>query len=201
MSVKIFLETEKGETPEAVFVETFLRHIGKPIENEGIEIETLGGWTKLKNMFSQQSRKPEIEKILIIFDADSSAADPKTGGFVARRAELERIVAGNAKTEIFLFPNNHDDGDFETLLERIANKDDNKRFFGCFSDFELCLGKDYKHPDLKAKMFSYINLQKDLSRAQRRRLRRGQWLFDDKNYWNLDSSALAPLKEFFVKYL
>lgn len=25
----------------------------------------------------------------------------------------------------------------------------------------------------------------------------GDWLFDNKNYWNLDADALQPLKEFF----
>lgn len=198
-AVKIFLEAGKGDTSEAVFVKTFLKYLGKSIADE--DFVFVGGWKKLEEVFSPQSRKPEIEKILIVFDADSSDKDGKTGGFAARKAELDRIVDGNAKTKIFLFPNNCDDGDFETLLERIANKEENERFFDCFSDFEKCLGDAYEHPNLKAKMFSYINLQKKLSCSQRKKLGRGQWLFDDKKYWDLDSSALEPLKEFFAENL
>lgn len=190
-AVKIFLETGKPQTPEFVFVKKLLAHIGKPLEDT--DITCVGGWTNLGKMFSQQVRKPEIEKILIIFDADSPA---NGGGFASRRSELDKIVAGNAKAKIFLFPNNRDDGDFETLLARIANETGNERFFDCFSDFETCLGDAYIHPDLKAKMFSYICFQKELSSSERNHLGRGEWLFDDKKYWDLDSAALDALKDF-----
>ncbi len=206
--VKIFLETGELETSEAVFIETLLRtRFGKKLGVD-FEIVPVGGWTKLEEKLGRLPEKLglEIEKILIVFDADSPG---KANGGVGNRTNAIRkiIDARNLsyeqreKIDVFLFPDNHDDGDFETLLERIVNKGDNTRFFDCFSDFEKCLGDAYEHPNLKAKMHSYINLQKGLSRSQRDGLGRGRWLFDDKKYWDLDSSALEPLKEFFSKNL
>lgn len=193
-AVKIFLETGKKTTPEFVFIKTLLRKIGKPVADD--DIKTLDGWTNLETILAQQSRKPEIEKILIVFDADSVQ---NGGGFTSRKEELERVINGNSKTKLFLFPNNSADGDFETLLEQIANKANNERFFDCFSDFEKCLGDSYRHPNLKAKLYSYINLQKKLSSQERDKLGRGEWLFEDKRFWNLDHPSLDTLKEFFLR--
>lgn len=195
-NVKIFLETAKKTTPEFVFIKTLLRKIGKPVTDDNIAC--LGGWTNLEKIFPQQSQKPDVEKILIVFDADSAE---NGGGFASRRKELEGIINGNPKAKLFLFPNNSDDGDFETLLERIVNLADNERFFDCFSDFEKCLGDAYRHPNLKAKLHSYINLQKGLSTQKRDRLGRGEWLFEDKRFWNLDHPALDALKSFFEENL
>ena len=195
-NVKIFLETGKKTTPEFVFIKTLLEKIGKPVTDDNIA--RLGGWTNLEKIFSQQSQKPDVEKILIVFDADSAE---NGGGFASRRKELEGIINGNPKAKLFLFPNNSDDGDFETLLNRIVNLADNERFFDCFSDFEKCLGGAYLHPNLKAKLYSYINLQKELSTQERDRLGRGEWLFEDKRFWDLEHPALDALKSFFKENL
>ncbi|MBR5623135.1 MAG: hypothetical protein IKW49_08130 [Opitutales bacterium] len=191
-NVKIFLETGKKTTPEFVFVKTLLQRIGKPVADDNIVC--LGGWTTLEKIFAQQSQKPDVEKILIVFDADYAQ---NGGGFASRRKELEGVINGSSKAKLFLFPNNSDDGDFETLLNRIVNLADNERFFDCFSDFEKCLGGAYLHPNLKAKLYSYINLQKEFSTQERDRLGRGEWLFEDKRFWDLDHPALDALKIFF----
>ena len=192
--IKIFLETGKKTTPEFVFIKTLLRSIGKPVDDE--DIECLDGWTNLKKIFAQQVRKPEIEKILIVFDADFVR---NNGGFEYRKKDLETVINRSSQAELFLFPNNADDGDFETLLAQIVNKENNERFFDCFSDFEKCLGDSYRQPNLKAKLYSYINLQKKLSSQERDKLGRGEWLFEDKRFWNLDHPSLDTLKEFFLR--
>lgn len=192
--IKIFLETGKKTTPEFVFIKTLLRSIGKPVDDE--DIKCLDGWTNLEKIFAQQVRKPEIEKILIVFDADFVR---NNGGFEYRKKDLETVINRSSQAELFLFPNNADDGDFETLLVQIVNKEDNERFFDCFSDFEKCLGDSYRHPNLKAKLYSYINLQKKLSSQERDKLGRGEWLFEDKRFWNLDHPSLDTLKEFFLR--
>lgn len=192
--IKIFLETGKKTTPEFVFIKTLLRSIGKPVDDE--DIKCLDGWTNLEKIFAQQVRKPEIEKILIVFDADFVR---NNGGFEYRKKDLETVINRSSQAELFLFPNNADDGDFETLLAQIVNKEDNERFFDCFSDFEKCLGDSYRHPNLKAKLYSYINLQKKLSSQERDKLGRGEWLFEDKRFWNLDHPSLDTLKEFFLR--
>ena len=40
-----------------------------------------------------------------------------------------------------------------------------------------------------------------LSGRLRNRLGSGDWLFDDRNYWNLDVVALRPLKDFLTENL
>jgi hypothetical protein len=40
-----------------------------------------------------------------------------------------------------------------------------------------------------------------LSNKQSKRLGRGDWLFDNTDYWNLDVENLQPLKDFFSKFL
>ena len=120
--------------------------------------------------------------------------------------ELRRSLG--IEFDIFLFPNNKDDGDFELLLENIARQDiHGERFFRCFSNYEECLsshiGMDgqpmYLCPNRKAKVYSYITSMK-LSNAERKMIGKGYWLFDNEAYWNLDSEYIVPLKEFLLKH-
>lgn len=100
--------------------------------------------------------------------------------------------------DLFLYPNNQDDGVFENLLERLMQKEKHSRFFDCFTDYENCLGDEYVSPDLKGKLHTYMSAQKSLSNKERKNLGSGQWLFDDERFWNLDSEDLKPLREFFM---
>ena len=40
-----------------------------------------------------------------------------------------------------------------------------------------------------------------LSRKLSNRFGSGDWLFDNKDYWDLDVETLQPLKDFLVEYL
>jgi hypothetical protein len=105
--------------------------------------------------------------------------------------------------QYFIYPNNNDDGEVETLMELAARRDLHQVFFDCFEDYEKCVSgvKDangqplYNTPNLKGKLHTYINSQK-LNNKSRRRLGAGDWLFNDSNYWNLNTSDLEPLKVF-----
>ena len=46
-------------------------------------------------------------------------------------------------------------------------------------------------PDLKGKLHTYMSAQK-LPGKLRNRFGSGDWLFDNKDYWNLDVDALQP---------
>ena len=67
----------------------------------------------------------------------------------------------------------------------------------------MCVGGDvdaegkqrYNTPDLKGKLHTYMSAQK-LNNAQRRRLGRGDWMFDDLNYWDLGREFVQPLVKF-----
>lgn len=194
--VRIYLETGGNTTPEYVFVNTLMKHWG--YDANLFEIVRVGGKDKLPLMEAKMKETTlEGGKNLVIFDADSPE---NGGGFNVRKdALLQQLQSMGAIAELFLFPNNHDDGDIEVLLETLTRKDLHERFFDCFNDYERCLGTEYNTPDLKAKLYAYMTSQKGLSKTKLNKVKSGQWLFEDKNYWDIDRDTLTPLKDFILK--
>lgn len=190
--IRIFLESKNRSTPEYKFVETLLQNIG--IEAASYEIIPLNGKDTLhlaKNQFLQNTA--EGGRNLIIFDADCVE---NLGGYKQRKEDLKAQLNDLEITaELFLWPNDQDDGDFETLLESIARKDLHKQFFDCFNDYEACLGREYLKPNRKGKLHTYVSSMK-LSNSQRRTIGSGEWLFENETLWNLEAPSLTPLKEF-----
>lgn len=196
--IRIFIEAKKKETSEYNFLDTYI-HTCLGISRTLYSIECVDGKDNLynaQNKFLENTLEGGIN--LLIFDADSPA---NGGGFDERKAELEaRIADLGIEAELFLFPNNKDDGMFENLLEQVALTEQYQRFFDCFSDYEKCLGDDYRHPDLKAKVYTYISSMKSLSNSKWKRLGSGDWQFANSNYWNLEIDYLNPLKDFLTRY-
>jgi len=194
----ILLETGKESTPEYKFILTLLRYLG--IDRTKYEIITVGGKDNLPNV-SNKMRDIELNggKNVLIFDADTAT---NGGGFSSRLSEIKAtLTSKDVHAEIFLFPNNHDDGDFETMLDGIANHSSHKLFFDCFSDFEHCVASQYIAPNLKGKLHTYVSSQKGLSKKQRDNIGKGEWLFEDENLWNLNSPKLQSLKDFLLHNL
>lgn len=194
--IAILLETGKESTPEYNFISTLLRHLG--IASEKYQIITVGGKDNLPNA-SNKMRDIELEggKNIIIFDADSAN---NGGGFSRRLSEINATLASkDVHAEIFLFPNNHDDGDFETMLDRIANRSSHKLFFDCFNDFESCVATQYIAPNLKGKLHTYVSSQTWLNKKQRDNIGKGEWLFDEEQLWDLNSPELQSLKDFLLR--
>ena len=191
----LFLETGKKTTSEYVFIDTLLKVLNS---RDKVIIETVDGKDNLanaKNIFYTNTL--EGGNNIIIFDADSPQ---KSGGFDDRRRDILNILASHSiSADLFLFPNNHEDGCFEDLLLKIANKEKYNQFFDCFSDYEKCLGDNYEHPNLKGKVFTYISSMKSLSKTQRDNLGKGAWLFDNPDFWDIKSKELIPLIDFLNK--
>lgn len=146
------------------------------------------------------------EQVIVFADADTIA---KKYGYVKRKDEIDKGMETNAVSfPYFLYPNNQDDGDVEILMEAAARKDLHPVFFGCFNDYEICVSgvknesgiPKYNVPSLKNKLHTYMAAQK-LSRKYRDRLGKGDWLFENKDYWDLEIDALKPLKEFLAANL
>ena len=190
--INIYLETGKKSTSEYVFIEALLKILD--IKKSLFRIECVNGKDNLPNARNTFIANTENGgKNLIIFDADSPQ---NGGGFAKRKNELEETLKNiGVEADIFLFPNNRDDGDFETLISQLTQKEKHKRFFDCFEDYERCLGTDYLSPNLKGKLFTYISAM-PMSKTKRDRLGQGQWLFENNDYWNLESEALKPLKDY-----
>lgn len=195
--IKIFIESKNSQTPEYNFLETILRVFG--YNSQPSIIVPLNGKDTLdlaRNQFIQNTVEGGTN--LIIFDADTAI---NGGGYNIRRQEIETKLRDlHIQADIFLWPDNCNDGDFETLLESIARKDLHERFFGCFNDYELCLGDEYLCPNRKGKLHTYITSMK-LTNKQRNKIGAGHWLFENKDLWDLDSVNLTALKKFLSKYL
>ncbi len=190
--IKIFIESKNHLTPEYNFLSTILRVF--MYNSQPYEIVPLNGKDSLhlaRNQFIQNSVEEGIN--LIIFDADTEV---NGGGYKKRKEELlAELKVLKIDAEIFLWPDNGNDGDFETMLESIARKDIHDRFFGCYQDYELCLGNEYLCPNRKGKLHTYITAMK-LTKKQRDKIGSGYWLFENDTLWDLNSPKLDPLKAF-----
>ena len=189
------------EGRDKVFMEVYLAHLfGR---NEGRwEVVSAGGYTKLPLLDLQFKENSEAGGMnLDVFDADF---EENGGGFVARKSYLQARLAELAlEADLFLFPNDKADGDFETLLENIVNKE-HECLLRCFEQYERCVaghcdaaGKPkYLLPTRKAKIYAYVESIKK-SRREAERFKGGkEFFFDDSRYWDLNSSYLFPLRTF-----
>ncbi|GAA8067340.1 hypothetical protein HpHA3_05570 [Helicobacter pylori] len=80
------------------------------------------------------------KQVCIIFDADKKESQESDAGFDNKLEhickELKEKRIDFPREQIFLFPNNQDDGDLETLLLEIAN---HKEFINCFESLLIVL--------------------------------------------------------------
>ncbi len=119
-----------------------------PIKN--FKVQNVDG----KNNLSKRLLEIEkYDKTLIIFDADKD--------YESNKKEILKIVSESKQTiseeQIFLFPNNQDDGDLETLLLKIAN---HKEFINCFESYLDCIKKKEHYKPIKnirkSKWYAYL---------------------------------------------
>ena len=210
---KIFIEAEKRDTPEHYFLQSIINVFFPEKDVDFIYMKGIG------NLFNQaiinqiKLAQETGEQVIVIVDADTVA---KGYGYNKRKEEIEKGMATNSISfSYFIYPNNNDNGDVETLMEAAALYAPNKVFFDCYNDYEICLRgvKDdngesiYNIPNLKGKVYAYAAAQTiyDTQQKQRipliKKMGGGNWLFDNKDYWNLDVDALQPLKDFLKENL
>jgi hypothetical protein len=179
------------------FLKDYISEIYKiPINGKSF-IET-GGYTALfkpDNIIQMQRNENEGGKNLIIFDTDDD--------FELR---VEYLTKGKRKYEVdfdlFLFPNNANSGNLETLLLKIVNYENHDFYFECFDDFINCLSKgispekikEFEVPDLKAKVFTYLSFFKQDAKEEKRN-------YKNSIFWNLHHAATKPLKSFLDNYI
>ena len=193
----IFIESKHLKTPEANFIKTYINQ--KFPDFEDFEIIPLNGWQGLWKTNKLIENIDLGNQNIIIFDADTPE---NNGGFQKRKKEIEAIKAEkNIEFELFLFPNNSNDGDFELLLENIINKE-HQNLLDCFGKYEKCIDNSksnnplkYKLPIRKAKIYSYVDAFPK-SRKLNERFKSGDWFFENKTYWNLSAKYLNQLKQF-----
>ncbi|WP_120826199.1 DUF3226 domain-containing protein [Helicobacter pylori] len=198
-----------------IFVEgpsdkVFLEDI--PIKN--FKVQNIKGKDNLSKRLLEIEK---YDKTLIIFDADKD--------YESNKKEILKVVSKTKQTiseeQIFLFPNNQDDGDLETLLLEIAKHDE---FLKCFEGYLECIkSKEHYKPikDIgKSKWYAYLevfelqNFFKD-KRNKNDKKNEEKIIIDDKGkirkeykeeYEKLkevidfNSNSLIPLKDFLGQF-
>ena len=108
----------------------------------------LGSWSGYKTANAAHPKYDEFiadENIIITFlDADTD--------FTSRQNEvLADFSSLNIKSQLFLFPNNIENGNIENALAQIAV---DRKLIECFEKYEICI-EGYKKPVSKSKIFAY----------------------------------------------
>ena len=174
-------------------------------------ITTTGGWKVLDSNGGDTFRKKMEENTqqevanLIIFDADSAK---NAGGFLVRKNEIEAWKNKYAlRFELFLFPNNKDDGSLEDLLEMIINPQ-NSSVFECWEKFENCLPaktactkNPLTIPAKKSKIYAYMEVLHGESNSEKDKIKDPNRDFKNPQHWDLTAKAIEPLRKFLQNYM
>ncbi|MGL2520958.1 DUF3226 domain-containing protein [Helicobacter pylori] len=121
---------------DKVFLEVYLYFLEDfPIKN--FKVKDVKGKDNLSKRLLEIEK---YDKTLIIFDANKD--------YESNKKEILTVVSKRKQTiseeQIFLFPNNQDDGDLETLLLEIAKHDE---FLKCFEGYLECIkSKEHYKP-------------------------------------------------------
>ena len=191
--VKLFIE---GVADRKFLQDVVLNFFKKKLDTKADFVE-LGGYTNIDNadvLF--QSNSDSGGTNLLFLDTDY----PNTnGGFEKRfRETIAKKAELNIDFELFLFPNQHDDGDLEVLLERIINPA-HQDIFDCWADYEGCLSaraRNYTVPARKTKIYGYMEALHGTSKSQKEKAKEQNRDYLNAAHWDLNNQALARLVEF-----
>ncbi|GAA7905328.1 hypothetical protein TH0238_05860 [Helicobacter pylori] len=172
-----------------------------PIKN--FKVQNVDG----KNNLSKRLLEIEkYDKTLIIFDADKN--------YESNKKEILKVVSKTKQTiseeQIFLFPNNQDDGDLEDLLLEIAN---HKEFINCFESYLDCIkkkehykpikniGKNMLYAYLEALGLEYLYTKKNIfTEGKVKNEYKEDYERLKKEAINFESDLLNPLKNFLRQF-
>ncbi|MGL2613226.1 DUF3226 domain-containing protein [Helicobacter pylori] len=136
---------------DKVFLEVYLYFLGNFL-TKNFKVQNIKGKDNLSKRLLEIEK---YDKTLIIFDTNKD--------YESNKKEILKVVSKTKQTiseeQIFLFPNNQDDGDLETLLLEIAKHDD---FLKCFEGYLECIkNKEHYKPIKnirKSKWYAYLEV-------------------------------------------
>ncbi|GAA8475019.1 hypothetical protein HpNP83_05540 [Helicobacter pylori] len=120
---------------DKVFLEVYLYFLGNFL-TKNFKVQNIKGKDNLSKRLLEIEK---YDKTLIIFDADKDYESNK-------KEILSKTQQKITEEQIFLFPNNQDDGDLEDLLLEIAN---HKEFINCFEGYLDCIKKKEHYKPIK----------------------------------------------------
>ncbi|WRA41085.1 hypothetical protein KVJ61_02115 [Helicobacter pylori] len=181
---------------DKVFLEVYLYFLEDlPIKN--FKVRSTNGKDNLSSKLLLETEK--YAKTLIIFDADKNYESNK-------KEILSKTQQKITEEQIFLFPNNQDDGDLETLLLEIAKHDD---FLKCFEGYLECI-KNKKHYKpikniRKSKWYAYLEAlgleNLDIFDSKGKIKEKHQEEYEKlKEVIDFNSNSLIPLKDFLGQF-
>lgn len=162
------------------FLELYCKYL-----NIDVRIDIVNGKDNLKNRVDLAKGN---KNYFIIFDADYNYDNSKSN----IEKQISQMNIPKENYDIFLLPNNKDNGDIETLIEKIAI---HKEVLNCFEGYKKCitgLGNDkIKLPPKKSKVFAYMQSFgfKNTIKPQE---------FDLSPYVDFEDKYLEPLKNFLL---
>jgi hypothetical protein len=150
------------------------------------------GWTGIKseavtNQLRQNQEDGAIS--LILFDADADFKERYT--YLKQHLQKERLEA-----DIYLFPDNRNAGELETLLMSLANWGDNAAFLSCYKLYLNCVREAFFQPEKYR-----IPDDKDMFQAYHSFYRYGKPRFEDEIFWDFTTQDAKPLRDFLNRYL
>jgi hypothetical protein len=202
---KIFVEGK-----DQFFIESYIQFLIQSDLLQGevdFSVIPVGGWTNLEKASNTLKDNSDSNGTnLVIFDADEHS---NNGGFEIRKSAINEIgKASGLIFDLFLFPNNQDDGDFESLLEKIVNSN-HIGLLKCFANYEQCISNfkrsdgtyTYQLPIRKARIYSYVDAFPKSRKQNEKFKNKGDYFFNNTEMWNLESEHLSALRNFLISSL
>jgi len=194
-TIKIFVEGKSDRQLIRACVETwFHRNLSDS------EIVMTGGWTKIagEQVSNQMMTNEGIN--LFILDADKDCE--------SRRKEITKLLQEKGLPyQLFLFPNDKDNGAVEDLLMRMINPA-NQPILDCWDKYVQCLKtksiegrtEPLTIPAVKSQVYCYMETIYGETRKEKELIKDENRDFTNEQLWDLQSPNLLPLKEFLSKY-
>ncbi|WRC08010.1 hypothetical protein KVE52_01825 [Helicobacter pylori] len=183
---------------DKVFLEVYLYFLGNFL-TKNFKVQNIKGKDNLSKRLLEIEK---YDKTLIIFDTNKD--------YESNKKEILKVVSKTKQTiseeQIFLFPNNQDDGDLETLLLEIAKHDD---FLKCFEGYLECIkNKEHYKPIKnirKSKWYAYLEVlgleNLDIFDSKGKIKEEHQEEYEKlKEVIDFNSNSLIPLKDFLGQF-
>lgn len=193
--VRIFVEGDSDKK----FIEDYISFLS--IDEQLVRVEMLNGKDEDKFKKSQRlfEAGSDLGRNLVIIDADYEDVANKK----AHILNLKEKIGINF--DLFLFPDDINLGELETILKNIIHAHYQPFFDNCLKNFNDCvteLGVGLNGMSLKDQIYNYLcaHLSKQESDQRGPLISPSKMKYNNNRFWDLNSPYLNPLKNFLSEY-
>lgn len=201
--IQIFIE---GDSDSQLIRQVVKHWFGYALKEK--ELKKTNGWMTIQSnskdgeVIRQQMRYNSDNGgvNLIIFDADKDIKQ--------RRTEISQWKNNyNLYFDLFLFPDNQNNGTVEDLLMKSINPK-NQPVVDCWKSYTTCLKKKKIEsrnqpltiPARKSEVYCYLETLLGNTKKEKELIKDKNRNFLNTDHWNMDCSAIQPLKDFLQPY-